>query len=675
MKKINIFKKAVYKGLKALNFTSQYAMNFMSSTELGGIFASSRNARTLEELYEGNSWIQLGVGTVAKSIASVDWELYKKTSKGREKQENHEFMTFFNSWNPIFDGGTSCRIAFQSNLELFGSSYVLLERNGKKVSYMYPVSKEDIKEKPQEKNDYMWKVKIGKEEWMIPYDDILCMKYINPLSVYGEGIGIVQTVVNNADIEENATDIIGSHLKNGGIPPYIIGMKSSETVGKAFKKKWEEEHIGPLNRGKPMFAGTNEITALKLQDSFADMGLIELKTHEKNSIREVFQIPPELYGSLENSNRATIEAALTIFATVALLPRLKLQKEFWNRLVKSVLGEGYELDFISPVPEDKEHKLKVMTSAPSSAFSLNDWREAGGCSRLEELEGKYEMPFNSQIIDVKDIKTSKLEKMIDECLEEYGKKSEKKFDIKVILDSLDSSVISETVNKTYISLIEIIGAEELKNLEIDVVFNIRNPRIEDYMKNQSGKRIKDITENIRKSLRKELEEAVANGEGTGSIKKRLKDVFDEKKSDFDLSRISRTETMSASNFAAQESYEQAGVEEKEWLSTRDESTRDTHASMDRKIIKVSENFDIEGDTAKSPGQFSQAKNNIHCRCTIAPVINKKSMFSEEKQIKAYWESKSTSAESFEKQFNKVYKKAFDKLEQAVMTKVEEVTNA
>lgn len=209
----------------------------MNITDLNGIFSISMNARTLEELYEGNSWVQLGVGTISKAIASVEWELYKKTSKGREKQENHEFMSFFNSWNPIFDGGTSCRIAFQSNIELFGSAYVLLERQGKKVSAMYPLGKDDIKEKPLEKNGYMWKVKIGSDEWMIPYDDVLCMKYINPLSIYGDGLGIVQTVVNNADIEENATDIIGSHLKNGGIPPYIIGMKASKDLGTAFKKK------------------------------------------------------------------------------------------------------------------------------------------------------------------------------------------------------------------------------------------------------------------------------------------------------------------------------------------------------------------------------------------------------------------------------------------------------
>lgn len=647
----------------------------MNITDLNGIFSISMNARTLEELYEGNSWVQLGVGTISKAIASVEWELYKKTSKGREKQENHEFMSFFNSWNPIFDGGTSCRIAFQSNIELFGSAYVLLERQGKKVSAMYPLGKDDIKEKPLEKNGYMWKVKIGSDEWMIPYDDVLCMKYINPLSIYGDGLGIVQTVVNNADIEENATDIIGSHLKNGGIPPYIIGMKASKDLGTAFKKKWEEEHVGPTNRGKPLFAGTNEVTALKLQDSFADMGLLDLKTHEKNSIREVFQIPPELYGVLENSNRATIEAALTIFATVALLPRLKLQKEFWNRLVKLTLGEGYELDFISPVPEDKEHKLKVMTSAPRSAFQLNDWRQASGFSRLEELEGKYEMPFNSQIIDVKDIKTAKLEKTIAEALAEYGMKSEKKIDIKEILSSLDSSVMSETVNKSYISLIETIGSEELKTLGIDVVFNVRNPRIESYMKNTAGQRIKDITDNVKKSLRKELEEAVANGEGTGSMKKRLREVFGDKKSDYELNRTARTESMSASNFAAHEAYEQSGVVEVvEWLSTRDESTRDTHATMDRKTKKLSEDWDIEGDKGKTPGSFSQAKNNVHCRCTEAPVIKGKSLFSDEVQIKAYWESKSKSAERFEKQFTKAYKTAFEKLEELVIKKIEEVTN-
>jgi hypothetical protein len=84
-------------------------------------------------------------------------------------------------------------------------------------------------------------------------------------------------------------------------------------------------------------------------------------------------------------------------------------------------------------------------------------------------------------------------------------------------------------------------------------------------------------------------------------------------------------------------------------------------------------WDIAGDKAKMPGNFSKAENNVHCRCTQAPVIKSKSLFTNEAQIKTYWQGKSAQAESFEKMFKKSYKEAFDKLEKVVLDKLEEVT--
>lgn len=626
---------------------------------------------SIEEYYAKNPWLRLAISTISDSMSSVEWNLYKKKRNGeREIVLDHEFLDLFSTWNPILKSGKACRYVFQAWKEMKGTSFILLERQGKSIKYMYPILQDDISEYPNSDNHYRYTVKIGDEEWSIPYEDILCMKYPDPNSIYGEGQGTASSLLDEIFIEETSGEIIASHLKNGAIPPYIIGMNTDEDTGKAFKKKWETEHTGPANRGKPLFAGTSEIKALKLMDSFKDLGLLEVRSHEAEVIRQVYKIPPELIGKLENSNRATIEAAEQIYCKMVLLPKLEYEKEFWNNnLIKPLYGKEYELDFVDPSPEDKEYKLQVMEKAPSLAFELNDWREAAGYERLKELEGKYQMSFNESLYDIKELleekEKEKTEKMVDDVLEQFFRKETKQLQIQEVLDAIKEQTVFDITSNEYKSLISTVATETLKELNLDIEF-VTNERVTNYIKTEAGKRIKNIVSTLKKSLKKELSEGVKEGEGTGELKKRLKKVFKEKKTDYELSRIVRTETMSANNFASLEAYQQGGIKEKEWISTRDKSTRDTHFAMDRKKIKVDEYFDIEGDKGLAPGSFNEAKNNVHCRCVIAPIVSKKSLFDSEKKILSYWEKKSLSAERFESKFEKVFIKAFNALEKSAL---------
>jgi uncharacterized protein with gpF-like domain len=67
--------------------------------------------------------------------------------------------------------------------------------------------------------------------------------------------------------------------------------------------------------------------------------------------------------------------------------------------------------------------------------------------------------------------------------------------------------------------------------------------------------------------------------------------------------------------------ESAGVTlKKQWLSTIDDRTRDTHADLDGVTIDLDEPFEVDGDTGDAPGQFSDPANNINCRCTMISVV-------------------------------------------------------
>jgi SPP1 gp7 family putative phage head morphogenesis protein len=85
--------------------------------------------------------------------------------------------------------------------------------------------------------------------------------------------------------------------------------------------------------------------------------------------------------------------------------------------------------------------------------------------------------------------------------------------------------------------------------------------------------------------------------------------------------IARTEMNGMVNGGTQLAYEQGGIEQKQWLSTRDSLVRDSHMTADGQVVNVGDKFMVgtsalsyPGDPAGEPGDV------INCRCTVVPVI-------------------------------------------------------
>jgi uncharacterized protein with gpF-like domain len=92
-------------------------------------------------------------------------------------------------------------------------------------------------------------------------------------------------------------------------------------------------------------------------------------------------------------------------------------------------------------------------------------------------------------------------------------------------------------------------------------------------------------------------------------------------------RIARTETTTASNFAATQAGEVSGfVMEKMWISAIDARTRRPpesrfdHYEMNQKRVLQTERFNVSGDKLSFPGDpKGRVGNVVNCRCTVAIV--------------------------------------------------------
>jgi len=101
-------------------------------------------------------------------------------------------------------------------------------------------------------------------------------------------------------------------------------------------------------------------------------------------------------------------------------------------------------------------------------------------------------------------------------------------------------------------------------------------------------------------------------------------------------RIARTETTTASNYAASVASTVSGViMDKVWISAMDARTRRPpesvfdHYSMNQKIVPLDKPFDVNGEKIMFPGapktpsgNETSAQNIINCRCTFARIVRR-----------------------------------------------------
>jgi SPP1 gp7 family putative phage head morphogenesis protein len=100
--------------------------------------------------------------------------------------------------------------------------------------------------------------------------------------------------------------------------------------------------------------------------------------------------------------------------------------------------------------------------------------------------------------------------------------------------------------------------------------------------------------------------------------------MDERKPLWRRELIARTETTRAANQGAITLYDKWGVKRKEWLSTMDDRTRDTHLNVNGQIVNVDTPFTLSnGVEIMQPGDSkAPLSETAACRCTVLPIIPK-----------------------------------------------------
>lgn len=123
-------------------------------------------------------------------------------------------------------------------------------------------------------------------------------------------------------------------------------------------------------------------------------------------------------------------------------------------------------------------------------------------------------------------------------------------------------------------------------------------------------------ERLKKSIKSEITRGIATGLPYGDIARNINNVS--KSGLSNAQRIARTEghrIQEQSRYEAQKTAKSKGANVvKQWDSTMDGVTRETHRVLDGQIRELDEYFEADGKKAMYPSGFGRPEEDINCRC-------------------------------------------------------------
>lgn len=337
----------------------------------------------LLKLYEENDDLRRVVDLISARAGSAKWKI---TRAKKEVSDSDQLARLWARPNRDMTGASFLTL-LQTYLDLTDEAFIHIVRDELSRSMeLYPIPPSWVTVKGE-----VTAQGVPYREFEVCYpngqratlgeDVMLWLKRPSASDPYGRGRGRGYAAADPAEISEYSSKYLKSFFYNDATPSmlvYVPGMRQEDA--QRFKAGWNNRNQGAgksfgleLLGGGP---GDTRMTVHQMQPALKDLTISEIGKDAGDAIRQLYGVPPELVGQLENSNRATISEALAILGVLVLQPRLTwLERELNARLLPLLGLTGYTLTVEVPIPANTTLRSELMRALPGH-FSRNEVRAA-----------------------------------------------------------------------------------------------------------------------------------------------------------------------------------------------------------------------------------------------------------------------------------------------------------
>ncbi len=405
---------------------------------LGGVTRSTvdppkRGTREHLEVYEGSPWPRAVGDKVATAVACCDYQLVKVNGRSNgagesravldtrlqkasgtqraklisalgssvEQITNHLFLTALDSPNPFMDRMGLLKLT-EIHLDFVGDAFWLKDRNGMGTPVgFWPIPPHWVLETPRVDKPTF---RFGFRGWQatVPASEVHWFHEPSPVDPYTRGTGVGWSLGDEIQVDEYAAKMAAAFFFNRARPDFVFATGLGEEETKRFEADWNNRLQGFWRAHRPYFLAGDSVDLQKQirefqQPTMEQLVYPNLRKVQRDIILQVWGVPPEMFGIVENSNRATIEAAEYLFTKWVVAPKAERLRGSLQRLFVEEYDERGVIHVPSPVEEDKAHSLAVAKAAPHM-LTVDEWRHLIGALPVGGDLGKARLvPLNSYL--------------------------------------------------------------------------------------------------------------------------------------------------------------------------------------------------------------------------------------------------------------------------------------
>ncbi|MFD8866019.1 phage portal protein [Streptomyces sp. NPDC059590] len=347
------------------------------------------------------------VRRTSEATSHVEWKLWRKARSGADEDRtevtSHAALDLWARPNPFMPRQEFIEV-FQQHLDLTGEGWWVIARSPRATMplELWPVRPDRMEPVPDPEKFLDGYTYLGPSGERVPLklDEVIQLRTPNPLDDY-RGMGPVQSLLADLDATRYSAEWNRQFFYNSAEPGGIVEVdkRLSDDEFDEFRARWSEQHRGVANAHR---VGVLE-SGMKWVDrkyTMRDMQFTELREVSREVIREAFGFPKPMLGTVDDANRANMEAAEVIFARYLVVPRLERIKQALNEELLPLFGAtaaGLEFDYVNPVPDDIELESKQLTARAQAVQLLVD-AGAYGPEALKAV-GLPDIPFGQPDAD------------------------------------------------------------------------------------------------------------------------------------------------------------------------------------------------------------------------------------------------------------------------------------
>ncbi len=360
--------------------------------------------------YETAARLHAVVGKIAEGVACVPWHVYKKSGKKLTEVDSGPLLDWMRRPWISCTGGTFYDLMSLTSawIDTVGEAFWLVTHNPDGTPKdTVPIPPSWVSMTPADGVDCFIVCiphNLSQTAERVPPRNMIWFRRPSAAAPFWRGRGRAQSLDDEVTQEELASKFETSYFRNSARPElvaFVEGLEEDPLGVKRLRQQWEEVHRGPLNAHRIAFLpakGRLEQVSVNLKD----MALVELRNFHRDVIFQAFGMPPEIMGVVENSNRATVEAAVLIYQKEVLLPRcIWFLAQFERWFLPKYKDPNLVMRFENPVQETQEFALKKnIENFKAGVISRDECRQNQQIDPFGGIRGEaVSVPLNTVEMD------------------------------------------------------------------------------------------------------------------------------------------------------------------------------------------------------------------------------------------------------------------------------------